>query len=70
MHYHRTCEAWLRRLDRNKDEVLPILRDVYGSEAQRWFHRWRIFFIACSELFAYEAGTEWFVAHYRWERRA
>lgn len=69
VHYHRTCEAWLRRLDCNRDEVLPILRDVYGSEARRWFHRWRLFFIACSELFAYDAGAEWFVAHYRWERR-
>lgn len=68
-HYHKTCDAWLERLDRSRDSVLRILADGYGREGVRWFHRWRLFFIACSELFAYRGGTEWFVAHYRWERR-
>jgi cyclopropane-fatty-acyl-phospholipid synthase len=63
-HYQRTSEAWLRHLDANAAEVMPILTAAYGSEeARRWFHRWRLFFLAVAELFGYEGGTEWFVAH-------
>lgn len=68
-HYQKTCDAWLERLDENREHVLRVLADGYGGQALRWFHRWRLFFIACSELFAYRGGTEWFVAHYRWEPR-
>lgn len=65
-HYRRTCDAWLDNLDGRRDTVLAILREGYGSDAARWFHRWRLFFMACSELFGYRGGTEWFVTHYRW----
>lgn len=66
-HYARTCNAWLERLDQKRDVVLPILVEGYGNDATRWFHRWRLFFMACAELFAYRGGREWFVSHYRWE---
>ena len=46
-----------------------FVRTYGAAEADRWVERWRLFFIACSELFAYRAGSEWFVSHYRWERR-
>lgn len=63
-HYQKTSEAWLRNLDAHRGEVLPILRSVYGAEgAVRWFHRWRLFFLAVAELFGYADGNEWFVAH-------
>jgi cyclopropane-fatty-acyl-phospholipid synthase len=68
-HYHRTCDAWLERLDQNRDAALRVLADGYGSDALRWLYRWRLFFIACSELFAYRDGEEWFVSHYLWEKR-
>jgi len=68
-HYHRTCDAWLERLDQNREDAHQILADGYGSDASRWFHRWRLFFIACSELFAYRGGQEWFVSHYLWEKQ-
>ncbi len=65
-HYQRTCDAWLENLDDRKERVMPILEEGYGRDARRWFHRWRLFFLACSELFAYRAGQEWFVSHYLW----
>jgi len=67
-HYARTCNVWLERLDSKRDIILPMLSEVYGRDATRWFQRWRLFFMACAELFAYRGGNEWFVSHYRWER--
>jgi cyclopropane-fatty-acyl-phospholipid synthase len=64
-HYQRTSDAWLHNLDRNRDQVMPILEEAYGrAESHRWFHRWRMFFLAVSELFGYRGGEEWFVGHY------
>lgn len=63
-HYARTSEDWLRNLEQRRDAVLPILRATYGREAApRWFQRWRLFFLACAELFGWEGGREWFVSH-------
>ena len=69
LNYHRTCEAWLSALDARADRVMPILRKGYGEgEARRWFFRWRLFFLACSELFRYRDGQEWFVGHYLFKK--
>jgi len=65
-HYARTAQAWLQNMDQNKEKILPILSKVYGSEAtKRWWVRWRLFFMACEELFGYSEGKEWGVSHYR-----
>lgn len=65
-HYSRTLEAWLKLQDRQKKVVLRLFEEVYGnrSEAALWEQRWRIFYLACSELFRYNEGREWMVSHY------
>ncbi len=70
-HYRRTADHWLANQDRNRDAVLAVLADVYGqSEAARWAQRWRMFWMACAELFGYQQGRQWQVAHYRFGKRA
>lgn len=69
LHYWRTAEAWLANLDRERARALEILAGVHGErEAPLWLERWRVFFLACAELFAYRDGAEWGVAHYRFGR--
>ncbi len=65
-HYQRTLDAWLTHQDRYREEILTLFREAYGpGEAERWFQRWRIFFMAGAELFGYRNGEEWGVSHYR-----
>ncbi|MBC7962012.1 MAG: class I SAM-dependent methyltransferase [Steroidobacteraceae bacterium] len=64
LHYRRTCEDWLKLQDARREQIMPILRESYGDQAELWFQRWRVFFMACSELFGYNDGNEWFVGHY------
>ena len=64
-HYEKTSNAWLQNMDSNKDAIWPILETTYGvDQAQKWWMRWRMFFMACAELFAYNNGQEWYVSHY------
>ena len=70
VHYQKTAEAWLDNMDAHRDQILPVMQRVYGEkEAHRWFQRWRIFFMACAELWGYNAGEEWVVSHYRLKKR-
>ncbi|KAI0157520.1 methyltransferase [Xylariaceae sp. FL1272] len=68
-HYSRTCEHWLSNLIANKKVIWPHLVKTYGEEnANTWYNRWQIFYMACSELFAYEGGDTWGVSHYLFEK--
>ncbi|HMP07591.1 MAG TPA: hypothetical protein PJ982_14675, partial [Lacipirellulaceae bacterium] len=64
-HYQRTAEDWLGNMDRHRDELLPVLAQAYGeADVRRWWVYWRVFFMACAELFGYRGGREWIVSHY------
>ena len=69
-HYSKTARAWRENLEDRKSQVWPILERTYGADAGRWFQRWRLFFLACAELFGYDQGREWGVAHYRFRPKA
>jgi len=63
-HYARTAEAWHANLRRHRHELVAQFGDT------RRYHRWRVFFLACAEMFGYRDGTEWQVSHYRFRPRA
>ncbi|WP_133500722.1 SAM-dependent methyltransferase [Cognatilysobacter terrigena] len=67
-HYERTANHWLANHDAHRDAVMACLRDAYGDAAELWNQRWRMFWMACAELFGYRDGQEWHVAHYRFVR--
>lgn len=70
-HYAKTADAWLANMDRHRADVLAILGDHYGEKERHvWFQRWRIFFLACSELWGFNHGQDWWVSHYRFEKKA
>ncbi len=67
-HYARTANHWLARQDANAADVRRVLETTYGAAVPLWYQRWRMFWMACAELFGYADGQEWLVAHYRFTR--
>jgi len=64
-HYQQTAEHWLQNMDAHEDVLRPLLAATYGrSEETRWWVYWRVFFMACAELWGYRGGEEWMVSHY------
>lgn len=68
-HYAKTARAWLANLDSNRGRALAVLGEHYGRAARAWLNRWRVFFMACEELWGLSRGREWIVSHYLFERR-
>ncbi|KAE9403851.1 S-adenosyl-L-methionine-dependent methyltransferase [Gymnopus androsaceus JB14] len=69
-HYSKTLEAWLKLQDKNEKAGLEELRlDTKAKgkdpiEGLKTFYRFRVFYMACSELFNFNEGQEWGVGHY------
>ena len=68
LHYHKTLEAWLDLLDSRREEASLIFKKSGEAEPDIAVERWRIFLMACSELFAYSRGQQWYVSHYLFKK--
>ncbi len=70
MHYSKTSEAWLQNMDKHKAEIMPLFEETYGKDqALKWWVYWRIFYLACAELWGYNKGEEWIVSHYLFTKK-
>lgn len=68
-HYEKTANAWLANQDAHREAIMPLLAETYGpANARKWWVRWRVFYMACAELWGYRAGNEWHVSHYRFAK--
>ena len=63
--YRRTALDWLDNFDDQYDRIMPVLRQVYGRDADLWRKRWRLFFMATAGLWGHAGGSEWGIGHYR-----
>ncbi|MFN2333331.1 MAG: cyclopropane-fatty-acyl-phospholipid synthase family protein [Wenzhouxiangellaceae bacterium] len=69
-HYSKTARAWLERLDRERASARAVLAADSSVSPDLQIQRWRMFFMACEELFGYDHGRQWMVGHFLFGRRA
>ena len=68
-HYEKTANAWLANMDANEPEIRMIFAATYGAGNEtKWWVYWRVFYMACAELWGYRQGNEWLVSHYVFRR--
>jgi len=68
-HYEKTSNAWLEKMDSNKSKILDLFKKTNSNYiAKRNFHFWRLFFIACAEIFGYDNGKEWIISHHLFKK--
>jgi cyclopropane-fatty-acyl-phospholipid synthase len=60
-HYARTAEAWLENLHVHEEEISTRFGRAFLAD-------WRVFILACAELWGFRSGTEWLVGHYLFGR--
>jgi len=69
-HYEKTLNAWLVKMDHQRDDLVPLFKQTYGKDWTTWWMYWRIFFMACAELFGFHHGKDWYVGHYLLRRKS
>lgn len=70
-HYQKTCEAWLKRLDVNRERALASLAGACADAPPlRLLTEFRLFFMTCAEAFGYAQGREWGISHYLFASRS
>ena len=63
--YAKTAEHWLQNMDAHRTEIMPLFAETYGArDAVKWWAYWRVFYLACAELWNFRDGGEWHVSHY------
>mmetsp|Transcript_30088 Transcript_30088/g.46030 ORF Transcript_30088/g.46030 Transcript_30088/m.46030 type:complete len:416 (+) Transcript_30088:132-1379(+) len=70
--YEKTSNGWLDYMDANwkNGKLKPVLAEAYGKGKEyEWYVNWRLFFLACAELFGFDNGEEWIVSHYLFQKR-
>jgi len=71
--YEKTSNGWLNYLDTNwkNGSLKPVLKEAYGeSKEKEWYVNWRLFFLACAELWAFDGGNEWIVSNFFFQKRS
>ena len=72
-HYRSTARAWLNNLDANRVAAAAALAggsdEIKRAELDRRVQRWRIFLMACEEMFGFADCAEWEVCHYLFASR-
>ena len=64
-HYAKTSEHWLQNMDAHQAAIMPLFIQTYGAaSAGKWWAYWRVFYLACAELWRFRTGEEWHVSHY------
>ena len=69
VHYEKTALAWDDNLVRHREAATAVLEMAHPGEGERWFRRWRLFFLACAGLWGYRDGSEFIVSHYLFRPR-
>lgn len=68
-HYAQTAEHWLQNMDAHRAKIMPLFVQTYGADhAVKWWAYWRVFYLACAELWWFRRGEEWLVSHYLFRR--
>ena len=69
-HYGQTSEHWLQNMDAHGPEIRALFRETYGAGNEtKWWVYWRVFYLACAELWNFRGGNEWLVSHYLFRPR-
>jgi len=64
-HWHVSGSHYGKTADNHKKEIMPLFEETYGkNQAVKWWGYWRLFYMACAELWNFNKGNEWIVSHY------